>query len=270
MKRIILILSLVLIWNVSFSQLWEKVYYVSGQVIDEETGKPVPYVLVVNVKKGNATQTDTAGRFLITMTKDDSLRFSTIGYYTKYWTLADKNPKGKRYTAEIKLKPRVYNLPSVDIYAVRWKAFVYEVAHTKVEKDETQERIKIWFDRAISEEDLKAIRQASLGARLFVIGGKTKYEKQLQQLQQMERLEQIEKKVQQKFNPQLVSTITGLQGDELDKFMSYLNFDRDFILKTPEYDLIVIIKQIYEEYKKGNLYKRSVIRNTTPFAPKRY
>ncbi len=269
MKKAWLTLALMFLFYASFSQIWEKVYYVSGKVVDAETGKPIPYVLVVNVKKGNGTQTDTAGRFLITMTKNDSLRFSSIGYHTLYWTLADKNVRSKRYNTEIKLTPKVYNLPQVDVFAVRWKAFVYEIAHTKVEKNEAEERLKIWFDRAISEEDLKALTIASRGVG-FVIGGKTKYEKQLQQMQQMQRLEEIEKRVQQKFNPQLVSTITGLKGKELEQFMDYLDFDHDFILKTPEYDLITIIKQIYEEYKKGNLYKHQIIRSTTPFAPRKF
>ncbi len=268
MKKLIIFLTTIFISTLSFGQLWQKVYYVNGVVKDKQTGKPVAYVLVVNINKGNGTQTDTAGRFLITMTKNDTLRFSSIGYKTVYWTLSDKNPRSKHVQTEIEMEPVVYNLPGVNIYAVRWKAFVYEVAHTKVKKDETQERIKLWFSKAVPQEDLKALTQASRGVG-FVIGGKTKYEKELQKMKQLQSYEQIEKKVNEKFNPQLVSKITGLKGEELEKFMDYLNFDRDFILQTPEYDLIVIIKQIYEEYKKGNLVKNYIIRNVTPFVPKR-
>ena len=268
MKKLALIIFGVLVWSVGFSQFWQKVYYVSGQVINKQTGKPVSYVLVVNINKGNGTQTDTLGRFLITMTKNDTLRFSSIGFKTQYFTLADKNPKSKKYKTTIELEPRVYNLPGVDIYAVRWKAFVYEVAHTKVEKDETQERIKVWFNKAVSTQDLKALTQAARGVG-FVFGGKTKYERQLAKIQKMKTYEQQQQEIEHKFNPQLVSTITGLHGKDLDKFMEYLNFDRDFILKTPEYDLIVIIKQIYKEYKKGNLAKERIIRNATPFVPKK-
>ncbi len=268
MKKLIIFLPIILLSTISFGQFWQKVYYVNGVVKNKQTGKPVPYVLVVNINKGNGTQTDTAGRFLITMTKDDTLRFSSIGYETVYWTLADKNPRSRHVTAEIEMQPRVYNLPGVNIYAVRWKAFVYEIAHTEVKKDETQERIKLWFSKAVPQEDLKALTQAAHGVG-FVIGGKTKYEKELEKMKKLQSYEQIEKKVNEKFNPQLVSKITGLKGKELERFMDYLNFDRDFILETPEYDLIVIIKQIYEEYKKGNLTKNYIIKKVSPFAPKK-
>ena len=268
MRRILFVLAIMFFWSVSYGQLFERVYYVSGKVIDEQTQKPIPYVLVVNVKKGNATQTDTAGRFLIAMTKNDSLRLSCLGHKTVYWSLAGKKPKHKHFEVTIYMTRRVYQLPSVDVFAVRWKTFVYQIAHAQVEKDKTQEQIQVWINKAISKEDLRALTVASRGVG-FVFGGKTKYEKQLEQMKKIERYAQMEKRIHQKFNPQIVSTITGLKGKELEKFMDYLNFDRDFILETPQYDLVIIIKQIYDEYKKGNLNRKEQIINASPFAPKK-
>ncbi len=268
MRRILFVIAVLLVWNASFGQLFERVYYVSGRILDEETKKPVPYVLVVNIKKGNATQSDTAGRFLIAMTRNDTLRLSCLGYKTQYWTLSDKNPRHKHFQSTIYMTKRVYKLPAVDVFAVRWKIFVYQVAHTQVEKDQTQQQIQVWIDKAISKEDLRALTVASRGVG-FVFGGKTKYEKQLQKMKKIQHYAEMEKRIEQKFNPQIVSTVTGLQGKELEKFMDYLNFDRDFILKTPQYDLVMIIKQIYDEYKKGNLQKREEIINSTPFTPKK-
>ncbi len=268
MRRLIYVLVLLLVWNISSGQIWERVYYVSGRVLDQKTKKPVPFALVVNIKKGNATQTDTAGRFLIAMTKNDSLRLSCLGYKTTYWSLADKNPRRKHFETTIYMTNKVYELPEVDVFAVRWKTFVYQVAHTQVEKDKTQEQIQVWIDKAISKEDLRALTVASRGVG-FVFGGKTKYEKQLQQMKKIQHYAEMEQRIAQKFNPQIVSTVTGLKGKELEKFMDYLNFDRDFILKTPQYDLVMIIKQIYDEYKKGNLDKKQEIIKSTPFAPKK-
>ncbi len=268
MRRLISILILILIWQMSFAQFWQRVYYVSGQILDKDTKKPVPYALIVNIKKGNSTQSDTAGRFLITMTKKDSLRISCLGYKPVYWTIADKHPQSRHFNTVIYMNRRYYRLPAVDVFAVRWKTFVYQIAHTKVEKDKTQEQLKVWVDKAISKEDLQALTIASRGVG-FVIGGKTKYEKELAKIKKMEKYSEMEKRIEEKFNPQLVSTITGLKGKELEKFMDFLNFDRDFILRTPQYDLVIIIKQIYDEYKKGNLDKREEIINKTPFAPKK-
>ncbi len=268
MRRILFVLAIMFFWSVSYGQLFERVYYVSGKVIDEQTQRPIPYALVVNVKKGNATQTDTAGRFLIAMTKNDSLRLSCLGHKTVYWSLAGKKPKHKHFEVTIYMTRRVYQLPAVDVFAVRWKTFVYQIEHAQVEKDKTQEQIQGWINKAISKEDLQALTVASRGVG-FVFGGKTKYEKQLEQIKKIERYAQMEKRIHQKFNPQIVSTITGLKGKELEKFMDYLNFDRDFILQTPQYDLVIIIKQIYDEYKKGNLNGKERIINASPFAPKK-
>jgi hypothetical protein len=204
------------------------------------------------------------------MLKTDTLEFSSIGYKTFYWTMSNLKTKSKHISITVYLKKQIYNLPSVNIYAVRWKAFVYEVAHTKAPVNETQERIKKWFSQAVPVSDLQALAVAGRGEG-FTFGGKTKYERELQKIQQMKEYAEIEKEVEKKFNPQLVSKITGLKGEELDKFMHYLNFDRDFILKTPEYDLIIIIKQIYKLYKEGILpNKRRYIHEITPFAPVNY
>ncbi len=269
MRRIALVILLLAMVNPIFAQLFEKIYYVSGKLLEEGTNKPVAYALVININKGNLTQTDTAGRFVISVTKNDTLKFSVLGYEPAYFTLSDKDVKGRKYKTDIYISKKVYPLPKVNIFEERWKAFVYEVAHTEVEKDKTQEELQSWFSKIIAQEDLQSVYMSSRGVGLINISGKTKYEKQLAKMKQLQNLEQIQKRAEEKFNPQIVSAVTGLQGEELYRFMDFLNFDRDFILKTSEYDLITIIKQIYDEYKKGNLYKRDEILNSAPFTPRK-
>jgi len=118
MKKGIFIILFLVVAGIVQAQLWERVYYVSGKVLDKQTKKPVAYVLIVNIKKGNSTQSDTAGRFLISMTKDDTLRFSSLGYKTAYFSLGGKRYKKKKIDTVIYLEKKVYNL-RIEIFKQR-------------------------------------------------------------------------------------------------------------------------------------------------------
>ncbi len=227
------------------------VYVVSGKIIDAETLKPVPSVFLINIPKFSGTQTDTSGKFRILMLKGDSLRISCIGYYTEYWKPDFSKADIKNRISEvIYIKPQTYEIGAINIYETRWKSFVYAIANTEVPQDQTQERLITWINTIVENENLDDLNpKTSIQIPLPI---HTHYEKQLAKIQRYQDIERINQQVEQKFNKQLVATITGLQGDELDFFMTkYCSFDKDFILRTPEYDLIIIVQDIFKEYQSN-------------------
>jgi hypothetical protein len=250
MKKIRLLVLLIFIGTSLYSQD-STVYVVSGKIIDAETLKPISSVFLINVPKIIGTQTDTAGKFRILMLKSDSIRISCIGYYTKYWkpdfTKADvKN----RINSVIYLTPQTYPIGAVNIYETRWKSFVYAIANTEIPEDKTQERLIKWVNTVVNGENLKDINPVS-GIQI-PLPIHTHYEKQLTKIKRYQEIEKLNQEAEQKFNKELVATITGLKDEELDEFMKkYCSFDRDFILKTPEYDLILIVQDIFKEYESN-------------------
>lgn len=247
MKKIFIYLLFLLI-SIPFFAQDTTIYIVSGKIIDAETLKPVPLVFLLNTSKMYGDQTDTSGKYRILMMEKDSLRISCIGYYSEYWhpdfAKADANNK---IHIPIYVKPQTYPLGRINIYQTRWDAFVYDISKTEILEDETQKRLIKWISTIVDGEDLATLNmKAGIQIPLPIY---THREKQLKKIYKQQKIDELNKKAEQKFNKELVSNITKLQGEELNNFMKYCSFDRDFILKTSEYELIVIIKEIFEEYK---------------------
>lgn len=222
-----------------------------GKVLDSSTNLPVAFAHVINVNKSIATITDTTGYFRIVMLKSDTIKISSIGYEIKYFILPDSCKSAKQFFT-ISINPTSYQINTIDIYDQRWKAFVYDVSTTKIKEDETQQRLQLWFDNLVPVDELVMLATAARGFG-FPLNYKTSIDKQLAKVEELKRQAELDKIAEEKFNIELVGKITKLEGDELVNFMQYCNFDRSFILKRTEYDLIVIVMEIFEIYKEDKL-----------------
>jgi hypothetical protein len=52
-----------------------------------------------------------------------------------------------------------------------------------------------------------------------------------------------------KFNSETVSRLTGLRGPELIDFMRYCNFSKEYLLRTNHYDVLVATLVIFDHWK---------------------
>jgi len=250
--KINLILIIILIFSVNLlAQEEPQIIEVTGKIVDISTKKTIEFAHLINLQKHYATVSDTSGYFRILMTETDSVRISCIGYEVKYWSLKNKPISDNTYNTAIYLIPKTYQLSEVSIYKIRWDAFEYEIAHTKVEKDKKQQQLQVWFNNMVSEGDLKALYTTSRGVG-FTIPFKTRQEKQFRKLKKLKKETELNELAYQKYNKELVGNITKLEGEELENFMDYCRFERQFILNTSEYDLIVIISEIFDIYKIEN------------------
>ncbi|MCF6365332.1 MAG: carboxypeptidase-like regulatory domain-containing protein [Bacteroidales bacterium] len=246
MKKIIIIISFLIVTFYSFSQL-NRIVEITGQVISEKDNSPIHYATVINLKKGKRTPCDSLGYFHVTMLSDDILRINALGFEKQYFSLNDSDINSSKIYI-IKLKERTYHIANVDIYEARWKDFEFEFLHTEIEKQETKERIEKWFYSLIDPKEL-ALLTASTAIGI-PINYKTKSDKQKIKVKELE-LKEIENKIiEKKYNPELVSELTGLNKSETIRFMRFCNFNRKFLLETNEYDLIVKINQQFDRYFK--------------------
>lgn len=224
---------------------------ITAKIINRDTGKPVAFATIVNIKKSTAVLSDTAGYFHFTILKSDILKISAIGYRTANIIFSDSTySKTKIY--RIPLIEKTYEIAKVDIYQARWKDFEYEFANIDIKKDETQERIKDWFQSIISTQDLALITSAAaIGIPIYF---KSKSEKQREIVAEFEKKDQEDRIIEKKFNKQIVAQITGLKIDETEKFIIYCNFNRLFLLSANEYEIATEIKKRYNAYsKKSNI-----------------
>ncbi len=230
----------------SFSQNNE-ILEITGRIISEKNGKPIAFATVINLKKEKVTNCDSLGYFYMTILKDDILRINALGYEKEYISFSDKEISPSEIIL-IKLKEKTYKLDNVDIFAERWKDFVFEFSHTEIEKDETKDRIEKWFYTLVDPKEL-AILTASVSIGI-PINYKTKADRQKIKVEELKRKAAENKIIESKYNPELVSELTNLNKTETIKFMRWCNFSRDYLLMANDYDIITSVNRKFESYLK--------------------
>lgn len=230
----------------------DNVYEVRGSLRNTE-GRPIQFAHIVNINKSYACISDTAGRFRILMVASDTVRISCLGYEPTGFTLRKlKIEEGTESLTfgEIIMMPKVYEIETINIYAERWKSFIYDYSHVEMQDEPLYMRqIEHWKENLIDVEKLKEISQAARGVG-FALNFDRKREKAKKKIEEFKRQDVLNTEAAEKYNPRVISDITGLTIEESEKFMWHFKLDRDFILSRNDYDIYLIIKQLYEEYKK--------------------
>jgi len=238
----------------AFSQ--QKIYQVRGSLTDTE-GKAVQFAHVVNINKRAACISDTAGRFRVLMLKNDTIKISCLGYDISGFTISglnldDDTSDNIIEIGNIVLKEKTYELEMISVYKERWKSFVYDWQQEEPEETPYYEKkIEHWKTNLVEINELKQLATASRGVGFgmgFLFDRKQR--KAMEKVNEDKRQETLNKEAEAKYNPEIVAEITGMSIDEARKFMDHFKLDRDFILRRNDYDLYLIIKQLYKEYKK--------------------
>jgi len=247
LKKLTIFFFLVFVGNDVFAQNNDTIIEVSAKIVDAYTDAPVKFANVINIKKGKIVTSDSLGYFRFTILKSDILRVSAIGYATNYVCFKDSVFDDMK-VYKIFLNEKTYALSQIDIFDARWKDLEFEMKHTKYETDEIQENLQNWFAENISIQELAMITAAaSVG---IPIPYTSKREKQLAKVKELEKRDYIEKVIRRKFNVGRIMQLTGLNEKEAVKFMNFCNFDRDFLFRANEYDIITQINQRLSLYRK--------------------
>ena len=226
-----------------------RVIEITGKIISHNTEKAIPFATVLNVEKNTVSLSDTLGFFHITMLEKEHLRISAIGYNTV--TLDFEEIQANETNVYIiRLKRKVYELSGIDIFDARWKDFEFDFKNVQPEDNETQQRIQDWFYTLISPQELALITSST--AIGIPIHFKSSREKQLKKLEKIKAREHKSNVIHQKYNMQIVSEITGLKGQSLEDFISWCNFNTEFLYYANDYDIINAVRKRFENYKKRN------------------
>lgn len=115
LKHLIL-LAAILCSNRLFSQEEnEELIQFSGVVVSIDSLNPVPFstVLVKNTSRG--TSSDYYGYFSLVTKRGDTIQFSSVGYKTSYFVVADSLPPG-RYSLIHSLQPDTIDIDLVEVF----------------------------------------------------------------------------------------------------------------------------------------------------------
>lgn len=242
-------LSIVSIAVADFADAQQNPVVVHGRLIDQNNN-PVQYAHVVNRKKSFAGISDTAGNFRTIMLPGDTVRISAVGFATAFISLSDcliNHQTHIAYTGDIIMNTVVYNLPTVNIYSERWQSFLYDYSQEEYKEAPYKKQIEHWKENLINTDELKQLSRAANGTG-FSLNFNRKHAKQEQKILEAKKQDELNRLAYEKYNPSVVSQITGLSHEESVSFIEKYRLDRDFILQRNDYDLCLIIQQLFQAY----------------------
>ena len=218
-------------------------YKVKGVVYDSSRLYRIESVTVLS-SSGKGTMTDSLGRYQLDVGEKDSIWFSFLGKPTpKYPVL--KIQDISRFDIALRLKVDV-------LEEVRVRSRFYKEDSVRNRKDYAS----AFNFRRPNFESLVSVNGMGAGIdiqeliRLFQFRKNKSMEKFRERLLEQER----EKFVDHRFSKGLVKRLTGLDGEELTRFMATYRPSYEFALFTSEYDFQYYIKQAGEAFKRSKTF----------------
>ena len=245
------LISIMLFSIFAKSQYFPEIIEIKGRIISHQTHSSIPGAQYINVKKRTYGLADNNGEFHISMHRNDILRISSIGYGERFISFKDSIIQSDKVFV-IELERKIYSIATVDIYEARWDDFKFDFEQVKLADNSTQDKIKDWISLVVDPYELSARKNPMpTGFGLSIpLSFKSKQEKQMIEVRDLEKKDAFQKIVENKYNRDLVSRITGLQNKELSDFMKYCNFPDQYILQSNSYDIILSIKRLYKDYQQ--------------------
>jgi hypothetical protein len=115
-KLLLTVIFLSIFSNLIFSQIaTTENISVQGKIVDQENSQPLAYVSVGVLNKSQGTLTDTTGKFIFQISKEnlvDTLQISLVGYFTKKVAVKDFVESNDK---TIKLSVKITELPEVTV-----------------------------------------------------------------------------------------------------------------------------------------------------------
>jgi hypothetical protein len=230
-----------------------KVYEVRGTLVNTD-GEVVQFAHVVNINRSSACISDTEGRFRMLMMRQDTVKISCLGYEITGFSIRNLNIDEDEHVVEIgdiELQPRLYELSTISVYAERWRSFLYDYEQVPIKEEPYYVKtIETWKNNIIDVRELQELRRGTLGVGISFDPAARKRRKAEQKIAEFKRQEELNQAAYEKYNPSIVAELTGMSHEEATKFIEHFRLDRDFILSKNDYDLCLIINQLYKEYSK--------------------
>lgn len=205
---------------------------VKGQV-RQENGLAVGNVIVINqrMKSGSFGKSD--GSFEIRCRKSDTLSIASLGYLSRQLSFSDSVFKSV-YTPVVFLDQKVYDLPTVEIFAPR-------------DLEKIQEDImKLGYD----EDDFKLSGLNALASPItFLYQEFSKRERSRRLAAQLENEDRKRELLKELFHHYVDYEIITLSENEFDEFIDFLNVSDEFMKYSSQYDFLIYVRDRFKDYK---------------------
>jgi hypothetical protein len=223
---------------------------VSGLVMDIENDSALLFANIYNPRTMRGTISDKNGYFRYYALPGDTLWFSSMGYYPLHYAVIGES--GAKIRDTFYLKARVYKIHDVEILALtRYEKLRYDIKNMKIPRDIENARnnfpivnhnVNAFYER--NNENFGLV--FSPISALYDAFSKEGRERR--KLAELQRQDAIKAQIEPHFNIDMVKRITGLEDQLAQEFIEFCNFSEEFLLNAPDYYIIEIILEQYEDF----------------------
>ena len=201
-----------------------------GTVVDGETGTPINTVTVTNLTSQQTVYTNSQGVFTISAKKGDQVMFSFVGYQNQ-----QKTVPASLGTAEM----------SIDLFRLSYELdeFTLRPLYTPYQLD-SMER-KSTYSRALARQKGGSL----MSPVTFVAEKLSKRSKQIFNFQKSFNYWEDLKFIESRYSPELVASLTGLQGDTLAFFMNSNPMPFDYARAASDLEIKLWIREHYKAWQ---------------------
>lgn len=217
-KIIKLVTILIICTNNLFAQ------NIQGIVTDALSQNPISYVQILNKRTNAQAVSDTKGRFQILGVVNDTLQFSSVGYYTGYEVVSGVE------VVNIKLSVVTYNLNQVDVY--------------------DKEPIPQIYKSEVSFDEKPKLMQKLTHPISFLYYRFSKREKAKLKVRNMMEYERKMTRVMAIYNKELLHEFTGWTGEKLDDCFMYCNSKIELCEGDDEFSVKYKVLELITFYRK--------------------
>ncbi|MGG8494868.1 carboxypeptidase-like regulatory domain-containing protein [Tenacibaculum sp. TC6] len=233
-----------------------------GQIVDNESKKPLSAAHILNLNTVVGTITNEQGLFELSAKANDTVLVSFLGYSSIKLKITNDLLKGNE--VEISLTEKPEEIKEIIIKSTKLIG-VLEVDVKQVPKDRftrihingLPQTYEVGRPQKIASPIAKLLNPVDLVYNLF-----GKKPRQLQKLQKLKKEDDLRKMLAGKFDREVMMEYLEMDRAELNKLLSDCDYSEYFIKKASDLQLIEAVLNCYENYKA--LKKGKIERNRIP------
>jgi len=207
----------------------------TGMVVDADTKNGLPAVTIINKRTQTGTISNETGRFFIEAMPGDTIEFSMLSYYKKNIVTPTEPTNINVY-----LPKRIFGLQQINVRGKNYHQDSLAI------RDEYGKYFN--YKKPGALDVLKTLPANPVTALSYLVPSKTR--KRKEQFHEQLLYWEKEKFIDYRYSPELVQKMTKLESPELDSFMLHYRPGYNFIQNATDYDLLLYIKQTFEQYKQ--------------------
>jgi hypothetical protein len=260
--RFIRILPLLLILYTADLPVEGQAGPLKGKIVDGVTRKPVEYGIVLNYSRHINMYSNPAGEFILQAAAGDTLVLSAVGYYFQKIIVTDSLLQASM-PIQFSIRPRAYEITEARIVPLgTYEEFRQRFVNMDRAKSRTElltDRLTEWSHEA-AKEGYEKYRQNRIhdGITLLTVPIRSRDERERIALTKIMESEKVRDLIYQKFNPDVITKVTGITADhEIIEFMVFCDFSDQYLLDISAYDLMTQIALKYDLFKRRKQLEQS-------------